>query len=107
MSYGRHTYGKITALWDGPNHLTVGNFCSIARNVNVYLGGNHRTEWVTTYPFGHINKEVFSTFNGIEHPASKGDVVIGNDVWIAMNGKYHVRSDNRGWSCYCSKFTCC
>ena len=34
--------------------LIVGNFCSIADNVVIYLGGNHRTDWVTTYPFGYI-----------------------------------------------------
>jgi len=36
--------------------LVVGNFCSIAAGVNVYLGGNHRTDWVTKYPFGHIHQ---------------------------------------------------
>jgi len=49
------------------------------------LGGNHRTDWVTTYPFGHINQHIFNNFNGQGHPATKGDVVIGNDVWIGQN----------------------
>jgi acetyltransferase-like isoleucine patch superfamily enzyme len=61
------------------------NFCSIATNVHIYLGGNHRTDWITTYPFGHIHKNVFCKFNGIGHPSTKGDVVIGNDVWIGDN----------------------
>jgi acetyltransferase-like isoleucine patch superfamily enzyme len=65
--------------------LTVGNFCSIGNSVNIYLGGNHRTDWVTTYPFGHILQEKFDAFNGKGHPATKGDVVIGNDVWIGDN----------------------
>jgi acetyltransferase-like isoleucine patch superfamily enzyme len=51
----------------------------------VFTGGNHRKDWVTTYPFGHINQHVFNAFNGVGHPASKGDVIIGNDVWIGMN----------------------
>ena len=49
------------------------------------MGGNHRTDWVTTYPFGHINQHIFNNFNGQGHPATKGDVVIGNDVWIGQN----------------------
>ena len=49
------------------------------------LGGNHRIDWVTTYPFGHKLKDIFNTFNGIGHPSTKGDVIIGNDVWIADN----------------------
>ena len=65
--------------------MKIGSFCSIASNCNIYLGGNHRTDWVTTYPFGHIHNTIFNNFNGIGHPSTKGDVIIGNDVWIASN----------------------
>jgi acetyltransferase-like isoleucine patch superfamily enzyme len=47
----------------------------------LFAGGNHRTDWVTTYPFGHISKDVFD-WRGDGHPATKGDIVIGNDVWL-------------------------
>ena len=58
MSFGKHTYGMPKVLWNNADaKLVVGNFCSIASNVKVYLGGNHRTDWVTTYPFGHIHKK--------------------------------------------------
>ena len=86
MSYGIYTYGRPTILWENTNaKLVIGNFCSIASGVTVYLGGNHRTDWVTTYPFGHVNQHIFNNFNGIGHPSSKGDVIIGNDVWISDN----------------------
>ena len=86
MSFGKYTYGKpIIHEWNEGSKLFVGNFCSIATNVNIFLGGNHRSDWVTTYPFGHINTNVFNTFNGIGHPISKGNVIIGNDVWIGSN----------------------
>lgn len=49
------------------------------------MGGNHRTDWLTTYPFGHIHKDIFTNFSGVGHPATKGSVVIGNDVWIGTN----------------------
>ena len=85
MTFGKYTYGNPILHWDNDAQLIVGNFCSIAGNVNIYLGGNHRTDWVTTYPFGHIHKKVFTTFDGVGHPSTKGDVIIGNDVWIGSN----------------------
>lgn len=86
MSYGKYTYGTPTILWKNKDaKLIVGNFCSIADGVKIYLGGNHRTDWVTTYPFGHVSKSIFNKFNGHGHPSTKGDVIIGNDVWIGNN----------------------
>ena len=86
MSFGKYTYGETILLWtNDKTKLKVGNFCSIAQNVKIYLGGNHRTDWVTTYPFGHIHKNIFNNFNGVGLPSTKGDVIIGNDVWIGDN----------------------
>jgi acetyltransferase-like isoleucine patch superfamily enzyme len=86
MTFGKYTYGTPNILWQNNDaELIVGNFCSIAANVNIYLGGNHRTNWVTTYPFGHIHQDVFNNFNGYGHPSTKGNVIIGNDVWIGSN----------------------
>jgi acetyltransferase-like isoleucine patch superfamily enzyme len=86
MSYGKYTYGDPKIHWANKDaKLLVGNFCSIAGNVNIYLGGNHRTDWVTTYPFGCVHKHIFNNFNGDGHPSTKGDVIIGNDVWIGDN----------------------
>ena len=86
MSYGKYTYGKPAVHWENKDaKLIVGNFCSIAQGVSVYLGGNHRKDWITTYPFGHINQNIFNNFHGVGHPSTKGDVIIGNDVWIGDN----------------------
>lgn len=84
---GRYSYGvdSINILtWDEGAHLFIGGFCSLASPLTIFLGGNHRTDWATTYPFGHIYHEKFPSgeVNGGGHPASKGHVVIGNDVWI-------------------------
>ena len=82
---GKHTYGQANIslnTWGEGTTLSIGNFCSIANNIEVFLGGGHRTDWITTYPFGHVNCEIFNTFNGIGHPKTNGNVVIGNDVWI-------------------------
>jgi acetyltransferase-like isoleucine patch superfamily enzyme len=85
MSFGKYTYGSPNIYGVNDAKLVIGNFCSIATNVNIWLGGNHRSDWVTTYPFGHINQDIFNNFNGVGHPSTKGDVIIGNDVWIGHN----------------------
>lgn len=83
FSIGDWTYGTPTVLWwDIETRLVIGKFCSIADDVTILLGGEHRTDWVTTYPFNKF----FEGAKGTEgHPRSKGNVVIGNDVWIGAN----------------------
>lgn len=85
---GRYTYGteNITVHWENSGaKLEIGSFCQIAFNLNVYLGGGHRVDWITTYPFGGINREIFPCAVPKGHPKTNGDVIIGNDVWIANN----------------------
>lgn len=83
MNVGKYTYGhnNIRTLWEESGaKLEIGSFCSIAANISVYLGGSHRTDWITTYPFGHANTNPFNKFDGTGHPKTNGDVIIGNDV---------------------------
>lgn len=79
---GAWTYGVPTVHWpDSGARLTIGRFVSIADGVEILLGGNHRTDWITTYPFPKIWRDAI----GIDgHPATKGDIVIGSDVWIGL-----------------------
>ena len=78
---GRGSYGGLSVpRYPGDAKLVMGAYCSIAEDVTVMLGGEHRIDWVTTYPFNGL----WSAGHGIEgHPITRGDVVIGNDVWIA------------------------
>lgn len=80
---GEYTYGQPTVLYGNEPgaKLVIGRFCCIADGVIILLGGNHRIDWVTTYPFNIIFEE-FKEIKG--HPATKGDVIIGNDVWIGQ-----------------------
>ena len=86
---GRYTYGinqERTQIlqWGEGATLHIGAFCSFAKDIRILLGGNHRVDWITTYPFGHVFKEQFGEpISG--HPQTKGDVNIGNDVWIGQN----------------------
>ena len=88
---GRHSYGidqiKIKS-WNEGAHLYVGSFCSIARDLTVFLGGNHRSDWCSTFPFGFIRNdifpsgEVYGSFVNGELPYTNGHVIIEDDVWI-------------------------
>lgn len=80
---GRFTYGNPTVLrWGKKGSLTVGSFCSIGTGVIIMLDGNHRMDWVTTYPF----KEVLGGLADFpDSSLPKCGVKIGNDVWIGMN----------------------
>ena len=85
VEIGDFTYGlPIVRSWGEDARLKIGKFCSIGENVKIYLGGNHRTEWITTYPFNVLLKDQYPGIDG-ECAATKGDVIIGNDVWICDN----------------------
>lgn len=77
---GDFSYGNPKVhSWGEDSKLTIGKFCSIGKNVNIYLGGEHNTKCISTYPFNNF----LNSFKNInQHPFSKGDVNIGNDVWI-------------------------
>jgi virginiamycin A acetyltransferase len=78
------TIGRFTSL-NGPNTdiiskiypVTIGSFCSIARNVSVQEF-NHRYDGVTTY---HIHRNIFND-DRMKDIYSNGSIEIGNDVWI-------------------------
>ena len=83
FSIGAYSYGrpKVRFLESG-RRLTIGRFCSIADRVDILLGGGHRVDWVSTYPFAAMD----GLWPGVEAPGdyhvSRGDVVIGSDVWL-------------------------
>lgn len=80
---GIWSYGNPQIFsWGEDAKLKIGRFCAIANGVIILLGGEHRTDWITTFPFNTIFSEA-STFKG--HPKTKGDVIIGNDVWIGQD----------------------
>ncbi len=77
---GRHSYGNPEIrTWKEGSTLKIGAFCSIAKGVKIFLGGEHRIDWATTYPFPAL-WDCARNISG--HPRTKGDVTIGNDVWI-------------------------
>lgn len=68
------------------DRLIIGKFCAIASGVKFIMnGGNHETAPVSTYPFAIFGNGWEKVEEGIDisqkYP-SKGDTVIGHDVWI-------------------------
>lgn len=84
---GDYSYGKIIIYdWNQGSKLRIGKYCSFAVPT-ILLGGEHRTDWITTFPFpDSIFNKSFSEIKGLpDFSKTKGDVIIGNDVWIGKD----------------------
>lgn len=74
---GSPSYGELRIeSWKSGGAFRMGAYCLVARGAKVLLGGEHRHDWVTTFPFSVLWE---SAKHIVGHP---GDVIIGNDVWI-------------------------
>lgn len=81
VQVGRFTYGNPQfKVWSDDESVSIGAFCSIAEEVVIFGGGEHRSEWVSTFPLRIAFGDPLAGRDG--HPASKGPTRIGNDVWI-------------------------
>ena len=65
--------------------LIIGKFCMIASGVKFIMNGaNHLTDAISTYPFAIFGNGWENAMDGKAYP-QKGDVIVGNDVWIGHN----------------------
>jgi acetyltransferase-like isoleucine patch superfamily enzyme len=79
---GRHSYGAPVLNY-GPGDTAkvhIGAFCSIADGVEFIAGGNHRPDWVSTFPFRVAWNLPGAHTDG--HPRPERDIEVGNDVWL-------------------------
>jgi chloramphenicol O-acetyltransferase type B len=77
ITAGIGTYGvSLIHRRGNMNSIRIGKYCSIAESVVMDSGFSHNPNYITTYPFKNIK--------GVGNPSNicKGDIVIGNDVWI-------------------------
>lgn len=68
----------------GPERLIIGKYCALASGVRfIMAGGNHPTAGVSTFPFAIFGGEwLEGTADLIYDLPSRGDTVVGNDVWF-------------------------
>ena len=86
MSLRKHIHGyPIIKYGNATAKLVIGNYCSFADNVTIYLGGHYRKNIVSTYPFENMYKNVCNYYQDVGNLYTKGNVVIGNDVSIGDN----------------------
>ena len=84
---GDWTYGNPSVMRWGTDHkFIVGKYSSIGPDVSILLGGNHRHDWITTSQPPAETFQAYEKFPKAKNIKnfiySKGDIVIGNDVWI-------------------------
>jgi acetyltransferase-like isoleucine patch superfamily enzyme len=83
LNVGEYTYGlgrECFISYHPDDRVQIGKFCSIADGVK-FVFGEHRTNAVSTFPLRAM------CFGGEPHAdaRSKGDIVVGHDVWIGVN----------------------
>lgn len=94
ISIGNYTYyddfdnvenfqKNVRYLFDfSGDRLTIGKFCMLASGVEFIMNGaNHLAQAVTAYPFAIFGGDWSNAMDGKSYP-SKGDTIVGNDVWI-------------------------
>lgn len=74
---------NVRYLFDfSEDRLTIGKFCMLASGVEFIMNGaNHLSEAVSAYPFAIFGGDWGNAMDGKSYP-TKGDTLIGNDVWI-------------------------
>lgn len=68
------------------DRLVIGRFCAIATGAKFMMNGaNHRMDGLSTFPFAIFGAGWRGRFDGELDTPSRGDTVIGNDVWIGYD----------------------
>jgi acetyltransferase-like isoleucine patch superfamily enzyme len=90
LEIGRHSYGKPLVRWyeaeDEDVRVKVGQFVSIADDVVMMVGADRPIDRASTFPF----RIRFGLPGALEDGfgRSKGDIVIGNDVYIGRGARF-------------------
>ena len=80
VQVGKETYGPLDVHCFGnpQEELQIGSYCSIGPETVFLLGGDHRTDLISTYPFRTM-------FHVADYEAeTKGKVVLEDDVWLGQ-----------------------
>lgn len=82
VDVGNFSYGSIVAkFFNNEERLRIGHFVSIAEGVTFLIGADHRYTTISSYP---IDMLIVKSGTYVD-PVKKGDIEIGDDVWIGTN----------------------
>lgn len=83
LKVGKHTYfaDGQPIIKENLSNVIIGSYCSIADQVIFDGGFHHNLKNLSLFPF---NKFFPEWFHLNSHPITKGDIIIGSDVWIGM-----------------------
>lgn len=75
-------WGSAIFSFFATDKVIIGKFCSIAGYVKFFTGGEHNHKGkISTFPF----KSFFNQRTEQDDIVSKGQIIIGNDVWIGSH----------------------
>ncbi len=78
VEVGNNSYGELNIVtFNDKSKLKIGNYVSIAQQVSFLLDVEHNISTISCYPF-----MVKAIQTEKEEAFSKGDITIGDDVWI-------------------------
>lgn len=82
---GPHGFGQLpdVIVYQGETErVVIGSFCGVGADVRIFVGGNHRMDWISTFPFRIVHDLPGQHDDGCI--VSKGDVVVGHDALIGQ-----------------------
>ena len=89
LSVGPYTHCDgmpgVLAAGRGTQMVRIGSYTSIARGVNFMLEADHRVDWVSTFAF-RVELGLPGAYED-GHPASRGDILVGNDAFIGRGAR--------------------
>lgn len=79
---GRESYAapRVMKYKGDTGRVFIGNFASIAPDAEFYVGGLHRTEWVSQYGLRAMLDLPGAYEDGF--PYGRGDIHVGHDTWV-------------------------
>lgn len=92
ITVGEYTYGVPAVRWALSQRkqysLSIGKYCSIAADVEVYVGrqGRHTTDFLSTYPVGLVHGPMPRGETSAAHQGNLS-VTVGSDVWVGRGAQ--------------------
>ena len=86
VTIGRHSYPDpppVVYYVGDTARVSIGSFTSIAAGAELLAGGEHHTDWITTFPL-RIRLDLPGKLEDGQ-PGSRGDIIIGDDVWLGRH----------------------